>query len=231
MKSTAYRPHNVNGENLYEAGKTRAGKEKLILFSRHPVPGQTKTRLIPALGPQGAAALQKRMTEMTVETVRSFRQTRGDVDFEIRYADGERNLLQQWLGPDTIYKDQGQGDLGQRMKLAFAESFKGRAARVIIIGADCPAITAEHLNQSFTFLAGNDLVLGPASDGGYYLIGLSREYSFLFDDIEWGSSSVFKDTIHRAAAAGLKTALLAELDDIDLPEDLKNLPKKIQRDL
>ncbi len=230
MNSTTYRPHKLGGEDLYEVGKTGAGQEKLILFSRYPVPGQAKTRLIPSLGPQGAAALQKRMTEVTVETVRSLRQTR-DVDFEIRYAGGKRDLLQQWLGPGTIYQDQGQGDLGERMRLALAESFNGGAARVIIIGADCPAITREHLDQSFSLLAGNDLVLGPASDGGYYLIGLAGEHSLLFDDMEWGSSSVFKDTINRAAAAGLQTALLEKLADIDLPGDLKNLPEKMQRDL
>ena len=126
-----------------------------------------------------------------------------------------------WLGRDLSYKKQGQGDLGDRQALAFEEAFKTGMARVILIGTDCPARDEHNIGQAFDYLIRHDLVLGPANDGGYYLIGLRIHFPPLFENIPWGTESVFEQTVAIAHERGLSTAFLATLDDVDRPEDLE----------
>lgn len=192
------------------------GSEKLIIFTRFPVAGEAKTRLIPALGAEGAAALQREMTE---HTVRQARKTRAEI--EIRFTGGSEQQMRDWLGDDLQYADQGGGDLGERMACAFQEHFDSGAQRVVIIGCDCPSNDWKNIQKSFQWLETNDCVIGPASDGGYYLIGLRRPMPELFQGLEWGTDTVFEQTL--ALAAG-KPHLLKRLHDVDRPEDL---PPKI----
>lgn len=197
---------------------------RLIVFTRYPRPGETKTRLIPALGEQGAADLQRQMTEHTMRGVGPLT-TAAQMRVELRYAGGSEEEMREWLGPALGYHPQGGGDLGMRMLRAFEDSFAASDERVVVIGSDCPGLRTEHLREGFAALARTDLVLGPASDGGYYLIGLRRSCAeralpALFSGIRWGSEQVLPATLRIAAAAGLLIDLLDILDDVDRPQDL-----------
>ena len=198
--------------------------ERLIVFTRFPEPGKTKTRLIPALGQQGAARLQRQMTEHVMAAAASLNGQNG-LSVEVRHAGGNAALMQDWLGSYFIYRPQGSGNLGQRMQRAFEAAFRDDAAAVVIVGSDIPGISADILRQAFEALRKKDLVLGPAKDGGYYLIGLNRALSFktvarLFDGINWGSHSVLAQTLQIASNLGLHLTQLESLADVDRPADL-----------
>ncbi|MFO7606820.1 MAG: TIGR04282 family arsenosugar biosynthesis glycosyltransferase [Desulfurivibrionaceae bacterium] len=195
-------------------------KKKLILFTRYPEAGRVKTRLIPALGPQGAAALQERMTEDTLRTAEAAAAENG-LDLEIRHAGSDTGQMAEWLGPHHGYRGQGSGDLGDKMARAFADAFQDHYHQVMIIGADCPALTSKTLADGFAGLRGHALVLGPAADGGYYLIGLSRPCPELFAGQPWGSDTLLSTTISVARKLDLTFHLLEELADVDRPEDLE----------
>ncbi len=197
----------------------KISKQHLIIFTRYPEPGKTKTRLIPALGITGAANLQRQMTEHTLKQVSKFLETRS-ISVEIRFAGGDSQLMQNWLGTDIIYQPQGEGDLGQRMARSLSHGFASDAEKIVIIGTDCPSINADVLNQAFEELDTADLVLGPAMDGGYYLIGLCRPIPELFVGIDWGTDLVWEQTIEIARSRNLSRVNLRTLTDIDRPEDL-----------
>lgn len=194
-------------------------KNQLIIFTRYPQPGTTKTRLIPALGVEGAATLQRQMTEHTLIQAQRLQQLDA-VSVKIVFAGGNQALMEGWLGKDYSYQPQTTGDLGNRLVSAFAEAFKAGSERVIIIGIDCPDITPALLQTGFKALATQNLVLGPANDGGYYLIGLNRLFPELFQGIRWGTSTVFSQTLSIAQHLSLSTHLLPTLSDVDRPEDL-----------
>jgi len=202
----------------------RKTRNRLIVFTRYPEAGTTKTRLIPALGPDGAAELHRRMASRMLVTVRQFiNMCPGTV--EVRFESGNKGLLREWLGSDLSYRYQGEGDLGMRMFAAFKDAFRKRAEAAVIIGTDCPDLSSQLMQQAFVKLAARDLVLGPASDGGYYLIGLRRTINNksmqeLFSDILWGTGKVLKKTIEKAQDMGLSSAFLDELNDVDVPEDI-----------
>ena len=194
-------------------------KETLIIFSRYPEPGKTKTRMIPALGANGAANLQRRLSEHTLKQARELRQLR-EVEIAVYFAGGNIYSMRDWLGDDVDYYAQAKGDLGVKMRSAFIDRFEDSSERVVIIGIDCPGVDGNILNSAFEALQDNDLVLGEAEDGGYYLIGLSKLVSELFVGIKWGTGEVFKATINIAEKLNLTTAYLPILRDIDRPEDL-----------
>lgn len=196
--------------------------EKLIIFTRFPAVGTTKTRLIPALGAAGAADLQRRLTERTVRWGRELATRRGTA-LEIWYTGGDSGQVGVWLGLDLATIPQGEGDLGERMARAFAGAWSEGYARVVLVGADCPGLSVEVLQTAFSALTDHDLVLGPAVDGGYYLIGLARSAPELFVDQPWGEDTLLAATLGVARRAGLTPQLLEELTDIDRPEDLQHL--------
>lgn len=193
--------------------------ETLIIFTRYPEPGKTKTRMIPALGEEGAAKLQRQMTENTLAKVKKL-QAFYPVSVEIHFAGGNQQLMQAWLGADVIYHQQGEGDLGKRMASAFERSFTAGMKGVVIIGTDCPDLDTQIMAEAFKFLETQDVVLGPAQDGGYYLIGLRRLIPELFVGINWGTSQVRQQTVEIADRLGLAIAFEPMLNDIDRPEDL-----------
>lgn len=192
----------------------------LIIFTRYPEPGVTKTRLIPALGAEGAAALHRHLTECTLNSVKAL-QAQSNLSVEICFTGGTEQLMQDWLGKSYVYRHQSQGDLGNRLITAFAQAFNQGLKKVIIIGTDCPQLDPRLLQQAFSALAESDLVLGPAKDGGYYLIGLQRPLRELFLEISWGSDRVFQQTVAIAQSLNLKLSYLPQLADIDRPEDLE----------
>lgn len=192
---------------------------RLIIFTRYPIPGKTKTRLIPFLGAQGAAQLQRQMTERIVSWARELQRVK-DVDLEIAYEGGSQRAMERWLGTGLAYARQGDGVLGRRLARAFDRAFRDRAGKAVIIGGDAPALGPAAVRKALSLLDEHDLVLGPATDGGYYLIGLKAPCPGLFEKIPWGSEKVLDQTLSRARAAGLSTALLPKLCDVDRPEDL-----------
>lgn len=187
----------------------------LIIFTRYPEAGLVKTRLIPALGEAGAAEIHKIMTEETVKMA-----LKTGIEIEIHFTGGSYKQIQKWLGNRFKYRDQAGGTLGERLSDSFNQAFSEGLKRAIIIGTDCPEITSNHIREAFTLLQKSDLVLGPALDGGYYLIGLSSFHHNLFKNIKWGSNLVYQQTMATARNLNLKIAELEKLADIDRPEDL-----------
>jgi hypothetical protein len=194
-------------------------RERLIVFSRYPEPGKTKTRLIPVLGAEGAATLQRKMTEDTLAELKKL-QTFYPLSVEVHFAGGNEQLMQDWLGSSLIYQRQSEGDIGYRMASAFQSSFEAGMNAVVIIGTDCPDLNAQLLAQAFQSLHQHDLVLGPAQDGGYYLIGLRRLIPELFTGIRWSTAEVLQQTQSIAQKIELAVAYLPLLSDVDRPEDL-----------
>jgi rSAM/selenodomain-associated transferase 1 len=197
--------------------------ERLLIFTRLPVAGQVKTRLIPALGAAGAAALHQRMAERTLATARSFARCR-QTGLEVWYTGGNVRSAREWLGDAVGYHRQPAGDLGQRMALTFAKSFATKARHVVLVGTDCPHLSEEILAQAFAALLLVDVVLGPAEDGGYYLVGLGQEQSWLFTDIAWGTGLVLEQTLAAIVRRGASYQLLPCLADVDRPDDLALWP-------
>ena len=193
--------------------------DRLIIFTRYPEPGKAKTRLIPALGPEGAADLHRRMSEYTLTWARELKNTSA-VSLEVRYEGGDENQVGQWIGSDIPCCPQGNGDLGARMARAFNEAFSLGMGRVIVVGTDCPGLTGDLVQIAFEKLRDKDLVVGPAKDGGYYLIGLRVFIPQLFGGIPWGTDEVLHRTLGIAGDLKLRVFLLEPLADVDRPEDL-----------
>lgn len=187
---------------------------RVALFARFPEPGRAKTRLIPALGPDGAAALHRRLTERALAVLQS-----SGLPFELRHTGAAAAGFQSWLGADVPLAEQGEGDLGARMARATEQ------APAILVGADLPDLGRHHLEQAAAALRTHPAVIGPAEDGGYWLIGLSRPMPFLFAPMAWGTEVVFTETMARFAAHGIAPALLEQLPDLDRPEDLRRWPE------
>ncbi|MGB5712866.1 MAG: TIGR04282 family arsenosugar biosynthesis glycosyltransferase [Waterburya sp.] len=193
--------------------------ETLIIFSRYPESGKTKTRMIPALGAAGAAELQRKMTEHTLNNTQQLLSSR-DVNIELHFTGGTQQLMAEWLGQDLPYIPQVSGDLGQKIRSAFDRAFNLGNQRVVIMGIDCPDIDQVILNEAFDSLQNNDLVLGMAEDGGYYLIGLNHYIPQLFYNIAWGTDQVLDQTNNIAQQLKLDMYHLTTLSDVDRPEDL-----------
>ncbi len=198
---------------------TKAAKECLIIFTRYPEPGKTKTRLIPVLGAEGAATLQRQMTEQKLAQVREL-QAAYPVSVEVHFTGGNEQLMQSWLGSSLIYQRQSEGDIGCRMASAFQASFEAGMNSVVLIGIDSPDLNAQLMAEAFQALHEHDLVLGPALDGGYYLIGLRRLIPELFTGIRWSTAEVLPQTLRIAQRLELAVAKLPLLSDVDRPEDL-----------
>ncbi len=192
--------------------------ERLILFTRLPAPGRAKTRLIPALGAAEAADLQRRMTEHALGWARALARVR-PLELMVCHA-GEGREVAAWLGPGVAYRAQSGPDLGARMSGALHRALAAGCARVVLMGADAPGLDRALLAHAFDLLRERDVVLGPARDGGYYLVGLSRPAPQLFDDMPWGGPAVLERTLERVRASGRSLGLLPPLCDVDRPGDL-----------
>ncbi|UCE19637.1 MAG: TIGR04282 family arsenosugar biosynthesis glycosyltransferase [Gemmatimonadota bacterium] len=196
--------------------------ERIIVLTRYPEPGKTKTRLIPALGEEGAAELQRYMTEDTLACVLAAKKDH-PLHVEVRYEGGNAELIEQWLGKDVSYCSQGNGDLGQRMARAFTDAFQSGMTRVVLTGTDCPDMTEDIIRAGLDALYHKDCVIGPSKDGGYYLIGF-RDNTFVtdvFEDMPWGSRTVFKETLQILEKRCHEVYLLPELNDIDTVDDIR----------
>ena len=194
--------------------------DTILLFARHPAAGRVKTRLSPALPPALAAALYSALLADTLAAAAGG----GAARRELWWADeASAEALPVAVPADFAQRQQGGGDLGERLSEASAVALAAPGARVAIIGSDAPALTAAHLDAAFAALDAHDIVLGPASDGGYWLIALSRPAPELFADMAWSTSGVLRETRARAERAGLSVALLETLGDLDTPADFARL--------
>jgi rSAM/selenodomain-associated transferase 1 len=192
----------------------------ILVFARAPVPGTSKTRLIPALGASGAAQLQAQLLARTLDEVSKVRNVR-----RVLCADSEESgasLARHALPTGWQLIVQRGEDLGERMHDALLNAVS-TAGQAILIGSDIIDFSAEDLAQGLLALqAGAEIVLGPAADGGYWLIGASVEIpSSLFTGLAWGGSEVYRETCRRCDDLGLHLQQLALRHDIDVPEDLR----------
>jgi len=197
----------------------------VVVFARAPQPGRVKTRLIPELGELGAAALHRRLVAHSLAA--STQAGIGPVELWCTPGSGHAFFEDCRRRFGVSLRTQGEGDLGARMRRAF-ESALARSTRAILIGSDIPAISGHYLREADLALEGRDAVIGPAEDGGYVLIGLSRCHPELFRDIPWGGPAVLEQTRRRVAALEWRLCELPPLWDVDRPEDLDRLPGKMR---
>lgn len=191
----------------------------LIVFAKHPVPGRVKTRLNPPLTPEEAAELYRCMLLDTLTKVRSL----PDVSGYLFYQDEKAALPYfQGIAPEFVLLPQQGCDLGARMAGAFREVLSRGHRRVVIVGTDAPDLPVDYLHQAFRALAEEsvDVVFGPSSDGGYYLLALKTLPDCLFEGIAWSTGTVLVESLARAVEADLRVRLLPEWHDVDTPTDL-----------
>lgn len=196
-------------------------KRCVILFVKLPEKGRVKTRLALQVGEDTAVRLYENMALDVVDLLKG-----GRFPFRICFSPPDaRDQMTGWLGKEYDYLPQTGDHLGDRMEKAFANVFSEDVEEALLIGSDIPGLTIGILEEAFTSLVTNDAVIGPADDGGYYLIGF-RKNSFtprIFHDMAWSTSAVFRETADRLHEASRKVHLLPELTDVDTVEDLKTL--------
>jgi uncharacterized protein len=187
--------------------------ERLVIFVKAPRPGTVKTRLAQALGGEGACAAYQRLVATLLSGLREL------PEVELAYTPADaRSEVAPWLGPGWQAHPQEEGDLGLRLQSAFSKAFRAGVHRVVVIGSDCPAVTAADIRGAWKALLAHDLVIGPATDGGYWLIGLRRPHPALFYDMPWSTDRVFAETLRRAEACRLRAHVLRERSDVDTVE-------------
>ena len=201
-------------------------QKAIIIFLKYPKPGAVKTRLAHAIGIQSAARIADQLIKKTFLTIRSVcEQTHFNCFIAIENSIATRREYEQYINKhlnlDVIALEQQGHTLGDRIYNAVDEVLDTHK-HCIVIGTDCPDISPGHLIAAHHTLQDHDLVVGPAHDGGYYLIGMKRKIPHLFSKINWSTSTVLKETQERAHAEGLKYSFLETLSDIDTINDLQN---------
>jgi uncharacterized protein len=192
-------------------------KKHLIIFVKNPVLGNVKTRLAATIGDEKALEIYQLLLRYTRDLTQRF-----PVSKTVYYSDFI-DVNDIWS--NSVYKKSLQKgeDLGQRMKNAFIDSFESGFERVCIIGCDCYQLTATVLNNAFDNLATSDVTIGPSTDGGYYLLGMNRLHSALFEGIAWSTPEVLEQTLHILDDYHLQVSFLPLLTDVDEEKDLKTM--------
>lgn len=198
----------------------------LIQFARAPQPGAVKTRLIPSLGAEGACNLHQALVRHTCQQLLQVPEAR--VQLWVA-GDTGHALFTDCLaaGVESVHAQRG-ADLGERMAAALREGLAS-AARVLLVGSDCPGLDPAFLGQALARLENYPVVLGPARDGGYVLVGSRQPVDALFDGVPWGSDRVLVRSLINAREAGWEVGLLPGRVDIDRPEDLLHCPAQLLR--
>ena len=194
---------------------------RIIVFAKAPRPGLAKTRLIPALGAAGAAALAARMLAHTLD--QALASGVGEVELCAAPAPGDAMWQGVELPEGLVLTAQGEGDLGERMARAGQRAGEAGAG-VLLIGTDCPALDAACLRRAARALHETEAVIAPTADGGYALLGLRRFDASVFADIAWSTPTVAATTLARLDALGWSCTRLPLVHDIDEPADLVHLP-------
>jgi rSAM/selenodomain-associated transferase 1 len=193
----------------------------VLFFVKYPVQDKVKTRLAAELGGQVVVELYKNFVLDTLSTIR-----RLNVPFRICFhPESARDKMKGWLGEQYAYIAQQGSSLGQRMKNALAQTFKENYSRAILIGSDSPDLPAVFLIQALQSLESHHAVIGPSSDGGYYLIGFSKAHFVpdAFDGISWSTENVFQQTIDVLEGHSSNVHVLPQWFDVDTPVDLREL--------
>ena len=219
----------------------------LMIFLKEPIPGKVKTRLASTVGSEEAARYYKALVEVLL------RQLQGLENCRIRFCyapDDANDAIRFWLLPqmnasrgetehvylaptalgekyrqEIDFRPQGGGDLGDRMQRAFAEGFTDGYEKIAVIGTDCPDCGARWINAGFSRMSNENThgIIGPSTDGGYYLLGLKTPCPEVFQNITWSEETVLEDTIAQAKGAGLHLEQLPPLTDIDEEDDWNKL--------
>jgi hypothetical protein len=192
-------------------------RQATVVFVKTPVPGRVKTRLARDIGAEAACAIYRHLTAHAIGQV-----VASGFPLAVCYDGKAGDLPEDWRRPAWAVIPQTGTDLGRRMAAAFGALFSAAFDHVVLIGSDIPGIDAAYISQSFSLLADHDLVIGPATDGGYCLIGFRRQ-SFapaLFEAVPWSTGEVLHVTLQSASRMGLSVGLLPALHDVDTVDDL-----------
>ncbi|MEO6130325.1 MAG: TIGR04282 family arsenosugar biosynthesis glycosyltransferase [Saprospiraceae bacterium] len=192
-------------------------KEALIIFAKNPEAGNVKTRLAASIGNEAALSVYQKLLSYTASITKEL-----PIEKIIFYSD---HVIQHDIWDNKHFSKQVQAgsDLGERMTNAFADTFQKGYSKSVIIGTDCPELNAGIIIKAFAYLDLYDVVIGPAEDGGYYLVGMKQLHAQVFENINWSTNTVLDETRMRCDALQLNYSLLPVLRDIDTIEDLKYL--------
>ena len=190
-----------------------SGSRLLIVFVKNKVEGKVKTRLAETVGVEKALEIYQKLLDYTFSVAKPV-----ESDKEIRYSRFIPN--ESAVDADGYYKKLQEGsDLGERMSRTFRDAFEGNYKKAVLIGSDCAELSTDILEEAYHKLEEHDLVIGPARDGGYYLIGMKQYYPAIFENISWSTDKVLDQTLFAADKLNLNTALLPELNDVDYEAD------------
>lgn len=195
----------------------------LIIFAKAPVHGQVKTRLNPVYSQHQSVIIHQQLLEYTISRLKKVQ----NVDVQLHCAPNSRHNFFQYLKAQyrTDLYDQAEGDLGEKMSSAMTQALC-HYKKVVLIGSDCPAMKAEYVEQAFRKLDRHSVVLGPAEDGGYVLVGLNEANPEVFNTIDWGTEKVLQQTIDKILPD--IPMLLDTLWDVDRPEDVLRFREMIK---
>jgi hypothetical protein len=200
----------------------------LVIMAKAPLPGKTKTRLCPPFTPQEAARLYQALLQDTLALASRFADTDRSLTVAIAFSPPKAHALFAGLAaPGTRLVGVQGKDIGGCLSQALGAMFRSGYSKVLALSSDSPSLPIECLKQAFTSLETSELVFGPALDGGYTLVGMRQLYPEIFSGIEWSSAQVLTQSLQRAAALGLTTALTPEWYDIDTAADLERLQAEL----
>jgi uncharacterized protein len=197
-------------------------KQLLIVFIKNPILGKVKTRLAASFGDQKALRVYKKLLDHTLLIT-------GNLEYNkiVYYSDFVPDQ-DEWLSAGFKQGLQIGQDLGEKMEKAFEEGFRTGYSRIVIIGSDCFELTSYHIVKAFDNLESSNVVIGPATDGGYYLLGMTEFLENVFKNKKWSTNSVLGDTIKNLTESNRKFYLLEQLNDIDTESDLQSSKIDIQ---
>lgn len=187
-------------------------QDKLIIFVRNPEPGKVKTRLAKSVGDQEALRIYKSLLDYTKKVVLPLNCKK--VVYYSSFIPG-MDLWEEHIFEKRVQKGNG---LGEKMKKALSDNYSPKS-KLVLIGSDCAELTTEIIRSAFTALNHNEMVIGPAKDGGYYLIGMNTINPKFFENIDWGTNKVLQQTLKKVEEASMAVQLLPELNDVDVLED------------
>ncbi|MBQ0041339.1 MAG: TIGR04283 family arsenosugar biosynthesis glycosyltransferase [Clostridiales bacterium] len=197
----------------------------MIVFTRVPVPGQTKTRMMPYFTPEQCADLHRCFLQDVSRQVKKV-----DADIIVSYTGGNPDQLEQIFGKKVMYIEQIGDGLGNRMADAIRKAHETGYDKIVLIGTDVPELEAETLDAAFAMLDACDVVMGPTEDGGYYLIGMKEAHQQAFNVKKYGEASVLEETLKGISDAGLTAVTIDSYDDIDTPEDAHGYRERMRED-
>ena len=197
----------------------RGRKNAVMVFCKKPVPGKVKTRLAEGIGKAAAASFYANLVEKTLRSL--LRRSRPYMVYVCFSPSDQYHFFLNWLGSRSAFLPQCEGDLGDRLAGAVKTGAQMGFTDIVLIGTDCPDLEPHHIETALIYLNTCDVVIGPANDGGYYLIAFHTDCPDLFSDITWSTDQVLNQTMDKIAQAGLSCRHLQTLRDVDTVKDLK----------